>query len=124
MAAIEKFEDIKAWQEARELLKSIYEITSKGNFSKDWELKNQIRRSAVSVMSNIAEGFDRSSDKEFIQFLRIATGSCSELKSQLHAALDQKYIINELFSKIYQKATEVTKLINGFIRYLKKANLT
>ncbi len=124
MAAIEKFEDIKAWQEARELLKSIYEITSKGNFSKDWELKNQIRRSAVSVMSNIAEGFDRSSDKEFIQFLRIATGSCSELKSQLYAALDQKYIINELFSKIYQKATEVTKLINGFIRYLKKANLT
>ena len=124
MAAIEKFEDIKAWQEARELLKSIYEITSKGNFSKDWELKNQIRRSAVSVMSNIAEGFDRSSDKEFIQFLRIATGSCSELKSQLYAALDQKYIINELFSKIYQKATDVTKLINGFIRYLKKANLT
>jgi len=120
MAAIEKFEDIKAWQEARELLKSIYEITSKGNFSKDWELKNQIRRSAVSVMSNIAEGFDRSSDKEFIQFLRIATGSCSELKSQLYAALDQKYIINELFSKIYQKATEVTKLINGFIRYLRK----
>ena len=124
MAAIEKFEDIKAWQEARELLKSIYEITSKGNFSKDWELKNQIRRSAVSVMSNIAEGFDRSSDKEFIQFLRIATGSCSELKSQLYVALDQKYIINELFSKIYQKATDVTKLINGFIRYLKKANLT
>ena len=120
MAAIEKFEDIKAWQEARELLKSIYEITSKGNFSKDWELKNQIRRSAVSVMSNIAEGFDRSSDKEFIQFLRIATGSCSELKSQLYAALDQKYIINELFSKIYQKATDVTKLINGFIRYLRK----
>ena len=120
MAAIEKFEDIKAWQEARELLKSIYEITSKGNFSKDWELKNQIRRSAVSVMSNIAEGFDRSSDKEFIQFLRIATGSCSELKSQLYVALDQKYIINELFSKIYQKATEVTKLINGFIRYLRK----
>ncbi len=120
MAAIEKFEDIKAWQEARELLKSIYEITSKGNFSKDWELKNQIRRSAVSVMSNIAEGFDRSSDKEFIQFLRIATGSCSELKSQLYAALDQKYIINELFSKIYQKATDVTKLINGFIRYFRK----
>ena len=120
MAAIKNFEDIKAWQEARELLKSIYEITSKGNFSKDWELKNQIRRSAVSVMSNIAEGFDRSSDKEFIQFLRIATGSCSELKSQLYAALDQKYIINELFSKIYQKATEVTKLINGFIRYLRK----
>jgi len=120
MAAIKKFEDIKAWQEARELLKSIYEITSKGNFSKDWELKNQIRRSAVSVMSNIAEGFDRSSDKEFIQFLRIATGSCSELKSQLYAALDQKYIINELFSKIYQKATDVTKLINGFIRYLRK----
>ena len=120
MAAIEKFEDIKAWQEARELLKSIYEITSKGNFSKDWELKNQIRRSGLSVMSNIAEGFDRSSDKEFIQFLRIATGSCSELKSQLYAALDQKYIINELFSKIYQKATDVTKLINGFIRYLRK----
>ena len=120
MAAIEKFEDIKAWQEARELLKSIYEITSKGNFSKDWELKNQIRRSAVSVMSNIAEGFDRSSDKEFIQFLRIATGSCSELKSQLYAALDQKYITDKFFSEIYQKTTEVTKLINGFIRYLRK----
>jgi len=120
MAGIEKFEDIKAWQEARELLKSIYEITSKGNFSRDWELKNQIRRSTVSVMSNIAEGFDRSSDKELIQFLRIATGSCSELKSQLYVALDQKYITNELFRDIYQKAIEVTKLVNGFIRYLKK----
>jgi len=124
MAAIEKFEDIKAWQEARRLLNRIYEITDGERFSKDWELKNQIRSSGLSVMSNIAEGFDRSSDKEFIQFLRIATGSCSELKSQLYAALDQKYITDKLFSEIYQKATDVTKLINGFIRYLKKANLT
>lgn len=124
MAAIEKFEDIKAWQEARRLLNRIYEITDGERFSKDWELKSQIRRSGLSVMSNIAEGFDRSSDREFIQFLRIATGSCSELKSQLYIALDQKYITDKLFSEIYQKATDVTKLINGFIRYLKKANLT
>lgn len=124
MAGIEKFEDIKAWQEARRLLNSIYQITNGDKFSKDWELKDQIRRSALSVMSNIAEGFDRGSDREFIQFLRIATGSCSELKSQLYAALDQKYITSELFSEIYQKATEVMNLINGFIRYLKKGNST
>jgi len=120
MPKIEKFEDIKAWQKSRGLVNLIYDITDDNQFSKDWELKNQIRRSAISVMSNVAEGFDRGTDKEFVQFLRIATGSCSEVRSQLYIALDRKYITQGKFDEIYNTATEVVNLINGFIRYLKK----
>mgnify|MGYP006282983135 CR=1 FL=1 len=101
-------------------MNQVYKLTTKDGFSDDWELKNQIKRSVISVMSNIAEGFDRASDKEFIKFLRISTGSCAELKSQLYIALDQDYISQEEFDSAYEQATKVNKLINGFIRYLKK----
>lgn len=120
MTKIEQFEDIKAWQESRKLLNQIYNLSMKDHFSKDWELKNQIKRSAISVMSNIAEGFDRSTDKEFIQFLRISTGSCAEIKSQLYIALDRKYVDKKEFDQAYNQANKVTSLLNGFIRYLKK----
>lgn len=120
MSKINRFEDIEAWQESRNLLNQVYKLTTKDGFSDDWELKNQIKRSVISVMSNIAEGFDRASDKEFIKFLRISTGSCAELKSQLYIALDQDYISQEEFDSAYEQATKVNKLINGFIRYLKK----
>lgn len=90
---IEKFEDIKAWQIARELVREIYRITNKDEFAKDFGLKDQIRRAAVSIMSNISEGFERGSDKEFNQFLNYARGSSAEVKSQLYIASDLGYIL-------------------------------
>lgn len=120
MAKIERFEDIEAWKEARELVNMIYDISAEGEFSKDFNLKDQIRSAAVSIMSNISEGFDRGTNKEFIQFLVVARASASEVKSQLYVALDQKYIDRSKFEAIYNQATAVINLIDGFIRYLKK----
>jgi len=117
---IERFEDIEAWQEARKLVNMTYDITDEGKFSRDFSLKNQIRSASVSIMSNIAEGFDRNSDKEFTQFLVIARASASEVKSQLYVALDRGYIGNDGFRAIYDQANKVVNLINGFIRYLKR----
>lgn len=92
MSKIQKFEDIEAWRSAREATKLVYKISSIGEFARDYALRDQIRRCAVSIMSNIAEGFERDGDKEFIQFLAIAKGSCGEARSQLYIALGQKYI--------------------------------
>lgn len=118
--AIQKFEDIEAWKEARRLVNLIYNISEKKEFAKDLSLKNQIRSASVSIMSNIAEGFDRSSDREFIQFLVIARASAAEVKSQLHIALDRGYIDHGDFETIFEHANSVVNLINGFIRYLRK----
>ena len=98
MTEIKQFENIEIWQKARELTRMIYTISSKGNFEKDFGLKDQIRRASVSVLSNISEGFERGSNKEFIYFLSIAKGSCGEIRAQLYVALDQKYINEECFS--------------------------
>ena len=117
---VEKFEDIEAWKEARKLVNAVYDISHRGEFSVDFSLKNQIRSASVSIMSNISEGFDRGSDKEFIQFLVIARASASEVKSQLYVALDRGYIKDSEFRAIYDKVTGVIGLINGFIRYLRK----
>jgi len=118
MSYIKKFEDIKAWQKARELVKDIYEVSDKGKFSKDWSLKDQIRRAGVSIMSNISEGHSRQTDKEFLQFLYIAKGSLAEILSQLYITLDLSYIDKEKFDELHEKVEEVAKLIGGFIRYL------
>lgn len=88
MAKIERFEDIEAWQLAREATTLVYEISSKGEFARDFALRDQIRRSTASIMSNIAEGFERDGDREFLQFIAIAKGSCGEARSQLYVALD------------------------------------
>jgi len=118
---IERFEDIKAWQEARNLVKMVYEtVLENKKFSQDFGLRNQIQRAAVSVMSNIAEGFGRQSDRELIQFLTISRGSVSELQSQLYIALDLSYVDSTKFNRLYEKSSDVAKLINGFIRYLRK----
>jgi len=121
MSKIERFEDIKAWQQARSLVKEVYQATGEAKFAKDFSLKDQIRRAAVSIVSNIAEGFSRQTDKEFVQFLHIAKGSTSEVKSQLYVALDLRYISQEGFDNLYKQADEVGRLIFGFIRYLRKA---
>jgi len=119
MAQIKRFEDIEAWKKGRQLAKGIYTLTARGEFARDYGLKDQIRRAVVSVISNIAEGFSRQTDQEFVQFLHIAKGSTSEVQSQLYIALDLGYISQEEFSKLYNQADEVAKLISGFIRYLK-----
>lgn len=100
IAKIEKFEDIEAWKLAREVTQLVYEVSSDGDFARDYALTNQIRRASISISSNIAEGFERSGNKEFIQFLAIAKGSCGEVRSQLYLALDQKYIDDRRFQKI------------------------
>jgi four helix bundle protein len=116
---IERFEDVKAWQEARALMRIIYDATkSSKNFDGDYRFREQIHSAAVSIMSNIAEGFSRRSTKEFIQFLFIAKGSAAEVQSQLYVALDQGYINEGRFNKLYTKSDEVARLISGFIRYL------
>lgn len=94
MSKIEKFEDIEAWKLAREITRAIYQASSTGEFSKDFALVNQIRRASVSILSNIAEGFERNGDKEFVQFLTVAKGSCGEVREQLYVTLDQTYVDN------------------------------
>ena len=113
---IEKFEDIESWKEARVLVREIYQLFSG---IKDYGFKDQIQRASISVMSNIAEGFDRNSNKEFVQYLVISRGSVSEVKSLSYAALDIGYIDKNTFAKISERCFKLTSLINGFIRYLK-----
>ena len=119
MATISKFENIEAWQKARVLTREVYVVTAEGAFSKDFGLRDQIRRASVSVMSNIAEGFDRGGVREFIQFLFIAKGSSAEVQAQLYVALDAGYISQEQFKGLYDLAGDTGRLIGGFIRYLK-----
>ncbi|RMF02363.1 MAG: four helix bundle protein [Chloroflexi bacterium] len=120
MTRIERFEDIQAWQKARELNKRIYTLTSHGNFSKDFALRDQIRRAAISIMLNIAEGFARRTHKEFAQFLYIAHGSAAEVQSALFIALDQNYITQSEFHELYQDTAETSRLIAGFLKYLEQ----
>jgi four helix bundle protein len=120
---IERFEQLLSWQKARDLNLAIYRLTNKELFSKDFGLKDQIRRSSVSVASNISEGFERNGNKEFIQFLSIAKGSLGELRTQLYLALDLNYITKEEFEKSNSDGWEVSKLIGGLINYLKKSEL-
>jgi four helix bundle protein len=123
MATISRFEDIIAWQKARVLCKAINIYTRNEFFSKDFKLISQIKSSSGSAMDNIAEGFERGGNKEFIQFLFIAKGSVGETRSQLYRALDNEYITKEEFQKAYDLADEVGKLVRGFISHLKSSEL-
>ncbi len=123
MATIKRFEDIGAWQKARELSKEIYAITKIGEFSKDYELKGQIRKASGSIMDNISEGFERGGKGEFIQFLGIAKGSCGEVRSQLYRALDRKHIDKEKFNELYNFSDEISKMIKGLITYLNNTTI-
>ena len=110
---IEKFEDFIAWQKARKLTSEIYRATNLPKFSRDFGLKDQIRRSALSIMSNIAEGFERGRPSEFHQFLSIAKGSCAELRSQLYVALDAEYVSDDQFRTLMFAASETGQVIGG-----------
>ena len=123
MGKIQKFEDIVAWQKARELTREVYAHSKTGAFAKDFGLKDQIQRASVSIMGNVAEGYDRGGDKEFIQFLSVSKGSCGEVKSDLYVALDQQYINPIQFNQLYNSADEVGRLLAGFMVYLKQSDL-
>ena len=113
MAKIERFEDLVAWQKARELTKEIYRTTRDGVFAKDFSLRDQIRSASSSIMSNIAEGFERGGRPEFHQFLVIAKGSCAEVRSQLYVALDAEYLTNAEFLRLQKIAVEVAKIVSA-----------
>ncbi len=112
MPTFKRFEDMHVWQSARELVKLIYSATNLPDFKRDFGLRDQIRRAAVSVMSNIAEGFGAGSDAELIRFLSFSWRSISEVQSQLYAALDQSYISGDEFQKIYSAANEIERQVN------------
>ncbi len=123
MATYNSFEDLPVWKEAKDLAVLLYKMTSRGKLSKDFGLKDQIQRSSISISSNIAEGFERGTKQEFIQFLYIARGSCGELRSQIFIAKDIGYFDNANFDTIFKLALKVSKQINGFIEYLKSTNI-
>ncbi len=123
MATIERYEDIQGWQKARELTKFVYAITGRKAFVRDFGLRDQIQRAAVSTMSNIAEGFERDGRGEFMQFLSVAKASAGEVQSQLYVALDQRYITREQFDEGYHLCNEVMRLLGGFIVYLRKSQI-
>ncbi len=110
---VNRFEDLIAWQKSRELVKHIYQITNTGDFSRDYGLRDQIRRASVSIMSNIAEGFERGSQADFHRFLVIAKASCAEVRSQLYIALDIGYLSEQEFKQLMAKASEVSRVIGG-----------
>ena len=120
IVAIQRFEEIQAWQEARALASMVYDALERPPFKKDLSLGDQLRRAAISVMANIAEGFGSQSNKEFIRFLYIALRSCSELQSHLYLGLDRESVDKEQFDKLFHQSDLVRHLILGFIKYLKK----
>lgn len=119
MGTFRSFEEIEAWQKARELTKRIYEVSKEGNFARDFGLRDQIRKSAVSVMSNIAEGFERGGTREFNQFLSIAKASGAEVRSQLYVALDQHYITEQTFIELNETSKSINRMISSLMRYLR-----
>jgi four helix bundle protein len=121
MATFKKFEEMEVWKKSRELNREIYGISNGAGFCRDFSLRDQIRRASISIMSNIAEGFERDGKKEFIHFLAIAKGSAGEVRSQLYIALDQNYISPEIFENLIVKITEIGKMLKGLIGYLSKS---
>ena len=123
MPTITRFEDIEGWKKARELARLVYLVTKTNDLAKDYALRDQMRRAAVSVMANIAEGFGRGGNKEFIQFLGHARGSSTELKSHFYVALDAGFIAKNEFGQLYQLASETEALISGFMKYLQASDV-
>ena len=123
MANIEKLEDLVTWQKARRLTTEIYRITSNGSFSRDFGLRDQIRRASVSVVSNIAEGYGRGGNKEFLQFLSLSEGSLYEVKTQLYIASGISYINAENLTRLTEDIEEILRMINGLIKYLKSSDI-
>jgi four helix bundle protein len=120
---IEHFEDLEIWMEARRLTKEIYRLTSGSKFSRDFGLRGQIQRAAVSVMSNIAEGFERGGNQEFTQFLYVAKGSCGEVRSQLYVAVDQAYVSANESEELLISLNRLSSMIGSLINHLKRSGM-
>ncbi len=123
MATYESFEELQVWQKARRLVREIYAVSKNSAFGRDLGLRDQIRRAAVSVMSNVAEGFERGGTGEFVQFLSLAKGSAGEVRSQLYVAHDQGYLSPEEFDQLASLASEKSRLISGLMSYLRKSGV-
>ncbi|MCH7803891.1 MAG: four helix bundle protein [Acidobacteria bacterium] len=123
MPTIKQFEDLEVWRAARALTKAIYRVSSTGQFARDFQLTNQIRRSANSVMSNIAEGFEGDGNREFQHFLAVAKGSCGEVRSQLFIAFDQGYVALNEFQSLCQEATKVSRLLSALMKHLRQSQM-
>jgi four helix bundle protein len=121
MSKFKSFEEINSWQKSRIFNKKIYLVTENSNFKKDFDFIRQIRRASLSISSNIAEGFERNTDKEFVYFLYVAKASAGEVRSQLYLAFDLEYIIKEEFEMLLNLVTEISKLLSGFIKYLESS---
>ncbi len=120
--SVKYFEDLAVWKSARDLTSRIYKITGMGEFLKDFGLRDQIRRASVSIMSNIAEGFERGGNQEFTHFLSIAKGSCGEVRSQLYVAIDQGYITKKDFEQLIDDLRKLSIMLNNFMEYLRGSN--
>jgi four helix bundle protein len=120
MATITRFEDIEAWQLGRELKRQVYACSKRGEFARDFALKDQIRRAAISTTANIAEGFEREGNREFVQFLSTSKGSCGEVQDHLYTALDENYITEQQFQSLYSQAATVAAKIGAFMNYLNR----
>lgn len=118
---IGRFEDLEIWREARVLSKRVFEITSADPFCSDFKFRDQIRSSSGSIMDNIAEGFERDGNKEFVQFLSVSKGSCGEVRSQSHRAFDYQYISPDILDELISRSTQLSKKISSLITYLKKS---
>jgi len=123
MSSFKSFEEIESWQKARELTRKVYTVSNQGAFTKDFGLRDQIRRASVSIMSNIAEGFERDGNREFLQFLTVAKGSSGEVRAQLYIALDQDYINKNTFETLSAISIEIGNLIGGLMNYLRKSDI-
>jgi four helix bundle protein len=121
MATFQRFNEIEAWQKARELTREVYIVSSRGLFSKDFGLRDQIRRASVSIMANIAEGFERDGSQEFVQFLAVAKGSAAEVVSHLYVVMDQGYVTPAQFERLAALATEVGRMIAALMNYLRRS---
>lgn len=120
---VKNFEDLEIWKDARLLTKAIYRMTKDGGFAKDFALRDQIRRASMSVMSNIAEGFERGGNQEFIQFLYVAKASCGEVRSHLYVALDQSYVAQKDCDDVSKSFRRLSIMISNLIDYLKRSGM-
>ena len=121
MATVKRFEDLEAFQMTRELTRQLYRVTGTGRFARDYGLRDQITRAAISVMSNVAEGFERGGDKEFLQFLSLAKGSCGEIRAQLYVGIDQGYIDEQQFTTLVDQASRIGRALAGLMKYLRES---
>ena len=123
MATAERFEDLEVWQAARELVRLVYRLTGTPAFDRDGSLKGQLRRAAVSAMGNIAEGFERGGNKEFVHFLAMAKGSAGEVRSHAYVAFDHAYLTETEHREVAERATEVSRMLAGLMRHLRQSSM-